>query len=63
MSKTCEICKHPTIFFIWSSSRRFKRKGVVKVIPNLSDAEKRKYLKNDYVVCFGCAEKYGLMER
>lgn len=62
MAKQCEICKVPTIFYIWASSRNFNRNKMLKVFSNLNKMEEIRYQKGDYTVCFHCAEKYKLME-
>ena len=61
MSKCCRICGEPTIFFIWSTSRRFNRR---KFIDTLKDIEKRDKVSisvDGDPVCFHCTDKYGLI--
>lgn len=50
MSKTCIVCKKPTIFYLWTSNNRIDR---VKLYDMLCKENKR-YNIDDEVICLQC---------
>ena len=56
----CAICGLDSLFFYWSSTRNFPRKGLVKLLdtPNETKTGIVKGLKS-YPVCYKCSAKLG----
>jgi hypothetical protein len=63
MNHRCEVCNIDSPFFIWSTSRYFNRMKLLNTFKDVTKHMKVKILNKEYVVCFGCSEKLGLMER
>lgn len=62
MAYRCALCPNNTIFFIWSSSRRFNRVKLLDIVKDKSEVMKRKILNESYPVCLPCAYKLGLIK-
>jgi len=57
----CYICGIDSIFFAWSSDRRFNRKKLVDMCKNIDMNKRSQIISDSYPVCLYCIEKYGLM--
>jgi len=57
----CEICKIDSLFFTWSSCRKFIREKMPALVVNPSENQINHFLTKDYVVCSWCCEKHHLI--
>jgi len=57
MSKECHICKNHTIFYVWSTSRYFPKKALVKYMNTKSKYERNRIFKEGVPICFSCKDK------
>jgi len=57
MAKSCYICDNKTIFYIWSSSRHFPKRELIKEKKAISRSEVSMLSRDGVPVCFDCYEK------
>jgi len=63
MGKICKICGKPSLFFIWSTSRRFNRDKFLELYrkDKVISKEDEHVIKNrSYVVCQFCMKEHNL---
>jgi len=63
MAKECKICGKPSLFYIWSTSRRFDREKFLDLYrKNIEVTQEDEHLirNQSYVVCQFCMDKYNL---
>jgi len=54
MSHKCNICSLDTIFFIWSTSRDFPTRKLIRKMKIKSKWGRAKVMKEGITVCFPC---------
>lgn len=57
MSHKCDKCKLETIFFIWSTSRDFPTRKLIRILNIKSKYERAKVMREGIPVCFSCFNK------
>lgn len=62
MAKECFICKNKTIFYVWSTSRRFPKEKLIKYKDCKTKLEKARIAIEGQPVCFGCLEELKKMK-
>ena len=62
MAKICSVCGLETIFFVWTTSRYFNLNKLFE-IDKFTKLDKRTIKRFGDVVCMGCVEKHGLMNK
>jgi hypothetical protein len=57
MAQNCYICGTPTIFYIWSTSRRFPKKNLINYKKLDTKYDMDKITRDGVAVCFKCVER------
>lgn len=57
MAQNCQVCGTSTIFYIWTSSRRFPRDAYLQE-KKITNKRLKKFVKHQgFPVCFVCHDK------